>query len=101
VSRRKKNYPIVEVHWVDAEEHGEIGWNSTTDLLKLAKKECPTMTSVGYLVHQDANHLSLLSTYTPELCSSLEKIPMLMVISLHYLVRQGEVQSTADAETPE
>tara|TARA_R100000458_G_C8275949_1_gene251123 strand:- start:76 stop:381 length:306 start_codon:yes stop_codon:yes gene_type:complete len=90
--KRKKNYPIVEVTWVDAEEHGEIGWNSTTDLLKYAGKACPHMTTVGYLVHNGKDHIALLSTYSVDLCSTVEKIPRGMIVSIVYLVPHTDQQ---------
>ena len=31
------SYPIVEVVWLDAEEHGEVGWNDTAKMLEYAK----------------------------------------------------------------
>ena len=36
-------FPIVEVTWVDAEEIGDIGWNVRSDILRAAKKPCPTI----------------------------------------------------------
>jgi hypothetical protein len=46
------SYPIVEVVWLDAEEHGEVGWNDTAKMLEYATLPCPTMRSVGYLVYE-------------------------------------------------
>ena len=80
--RRKNKYPIVEVEWHDAEESGEVGWNSTKEMLKLARKQCPTMKSVGYLVHESKTHVALLSTINDDSCSTLEKIPRGMVLKL-------------------
>jgi len=68
-------YKIVEVTWVDAEEHGEIGWNNLKAQLKYAKKPPPLMKSVGYEVHRCSEHISLLSSVGDKECSSLEKIP--------------------------
>ena len=35
---RKKDldFPIVEVIWIDAEEYGETGWNSTREIMQYA-----------------------------------------------------------------
>jgi len=66
----KKKYDIVQVIWVDAEEYGETGWNDKKEMLAYAKKPCPDMRSVGYLVYRDDEHLSLLSTIGVKECST-------------------------------
>ena len=67
-------YKIVEVIWVDAEEHGDVGWNDLKAMKRYAKKPCPTMTSVGYILHQSKTHIALASTVGTEDCSTIEKI---------------------------
>ena len=81
VARRKNKLkvselPIYEVVWIDAEESGDIGWNDLDESLKKAKKPCPVMYSVGYVVYRDEDHISLLSTIGNDECSTLEKIPL-------------------------
>jgi len=71
-----KKYPIIEVVWCDAEEHGDIGWNDLKEQLKYAKKPCPIMKTVGYEVYRDDNHISLLHSIGKDECSSIEKIPI-------------------------
>ena len=83
-----KDYELVEVVWVDAEEIGETGWNNLKSQLKDAKKPCPTMNSVGYVVHQNKNHISLLSTMGKDLASTLEKIPTGFIVEINKLVRE-------------
>ena len=78
-------FPIVEVVWIDAEEHGEIGWNDLKASLKRAKKPCPVMNSVGYEVYRDDDHIALLSTIGPDECSTLEKIPTGFIRSITVL----------------
>ena len=68
-------YKIVEVRWVDAEEHGEVGWNDLKAQLKYAKKPCPLMKSVGYEVYRCAEHIALLNSIGDKECSTVEKIP--------------------------
>ncbi len=68
-------FPIWEVHWEDAEEHGEVGWNNVRELLREAQKPCPVMRTVGYVVHEGESHISLMSTIGPAECGRLEKIP--------------------------
>lgn len=70
-----ENYSIVEVIWIDAVEEGGTGWNDLSEMMREAKKPCPVMHSVGYLVHKSDTHLALLSTIGTDECSTLEKIP--------------------------
>jgi len=68
-------YRLVEVTWVDAEEYGEIGWNDLKSMKTYAKKPCPVMRTVGYVLHHSENHIALASTVGDKDCSSIEKIP--------------------------
>ncbi len=68
-------YKIVEVVWLDAEEKGEAGWNDKKELLRYAKKPCPEMKTVGYLVYEGPSHIAILSSIGPDECSTIEKIP--------------------------
>ena len=87
-----KQYDMVEVVWIDAEEHGEIGWNNLKEQLKYAKKPCPLMRSVGYEVWRDDNHIALLSSVGDKECSSVEKIPMGFVESVNLLTVKSTVK---------
>ena len=73
-----KEYPIAEVVWKDAE----------------AKKPCPIMKSVGYVVYKDSDHVSLLTTIGPDECSSIEKIPMSFVESYTELTPERKNDAT-------
>jgi hypothetical protein len=78
----KKNYSIVLVEWADAEEKGDVGWNDIKEMLRYAKKPCPVMRSVGFLIHKDHDHIALLSTVGPDECSTVEKIPVAFIKSI-------------------
>ena len=78
----KKNYDIVLVEWVDAEEKGEVGWNDIKEMLRYAKKPCPVMRAVGFLIYKDHEHISLLSSMGPDECSTVEKIPAAFIKSI-------------------
>ena len=80
------NYNIIEVVWLDAEEHGEIGWNDIKAQLRYAKKPCPQMKTVGYEVYRDEDHISLLSSISVKDSSTVEKIPMAFIKSITTLV---------------
>ena len=85
MATKSDSYKMAKVTWIDAEEIGDTGWNDLKDAIKKAKQPCPTMCSVGFVVHEDKNHIALLSTVGPDVCSTLEKIPMSFVVKIEYL----------------
>ena len=85
MSKKNKIYPRVEVVWIDAEEHGDVGWNNFKEQLKYAKKPCPTMRNIGYEVYRDDDHISLLHSIGTTECSTIEKIPMAFIKSITIL----------------
>tara|TARA_B100000900_G_C20574006_1_gene714539 strand:+ start:97 stop:420 length:324 start_codon:yes stop_codon:yes gene_type:complete len=87
-------YPIVEVVWIDAIEHGDIGWNDLAELMREARKPCPSMHTVGYCVFHGPDHIALLNTLGSDECSRLDKIPTQFVRSITYL--RGEPPKTLD-----
>ena len=86
---KKKQYDLVEIVWEDAEEHGEVGWNNLKDQLKYAKKPCPTMHSVGYVVYRGDSHISLLSSIGDGIAGTVEKIPTAFIKSVTTLKRKN------------
>ena len=88
----KRKYKIVKVTWKDAEEHGDVGWNSLKEQLRYAKKPCPVMHSVGYEVYRDDDHISLLSSIGEKECSSIEKIPIAFILKVSTLQEEEEEQ---------
>ena len=94
-----KQYPMVEVVWLDAEEKGDIGWNDMKELLRHAKKACPTMRTLGYLVYKGPEHVAILSSIGPNECSTMEKIPLSFIKSLNHLqIIPVNERSTPDAD---
>ena len=83
---KSKKYDMIRVIWIDAEEHGEIGWNSLPAQLKYAKKACPLMETIGFEVYRDKDHIALLSSIGEKECSTIEKIPIAFVKSIDKLV---------------
>jgi len=83
---KSKKFDMVRVIWIDAEEHGEIGWNSLPAQLKYAKKPVPEMHSIGFEVFRNEKHIALLSSIGDKECSTVEKIPIAFVISIEKLV---------------
>ena len=89
----KKDYKMVRVVWIDAEEHGDVGWNSLSAQLKYAKKPVPEMQSIGFEVFRNEKHIALLSSIGPKECSTVEKIPIAFVISVDELCVASEEQT--------
>jgi len=90
--------PVVEVVWVDAEEKGEIGWNDIKEMMRYAKKPCPTMHTVGYEVHRSDSHVAILSTIGDAECSTMEKIPTGFIVS-RTILRPPTKKSPSSAKT--
>lgn len=76
---------IVEVEWFDAEEAGEIGWNSYEDIYAHSISDCPIVKSVGYVIFENEAHISLIRAWHSEGLSSVEKIPKAWVRSIKNL----------------
>ena len=70
---------IIEVIWIDAQEVGGIGWNDLDEILTESLKPCPIMHSVGIVLRDCEDCVSLLSTVGPSECSSMEKIPRVWI----------------------
>jgi len=90
-------YKLVEVIWKDAEEYGEIGWNDLKAMKRYARKPCPLMKSVGYVLYNDTQHISLASSIGDKECSSIEKIPMAFVKRISELVPGEEIHSVKES----
>ena len=86
------DYMLVEVIWVDAEEYGDTGWNDLKAMKRYAKKPCPEMHSVGYVLLNDKHHITLASTIGPKECSTLEKIPTGFIKSISKLTPEIHVE---------
>ncbi len=85
VKKKSINHEIAKVTWLDAEEIGDVGWNSLSGMKKRAKEDCPTMVSVGHVLYEGSDHISLISTLGDKECSTLEKIPMSFVVKIEKL----------------
>ena len=81
MKKTSKSFELVHVIWVDAEEEGETGWNEFKSIKSYAKKPCPEMHSVGYVIFKNEHHISLVSSISKDknICSTCEKIPIALV----------------------
>jgi len=78
---------LAECVWEDAEEIGDVGWNDRDELFKQAEEPCPIMHTVGYLIYEGDDHISMVSTIGTDECSTIEKIPRSFIKTLIYLER--------------
>lgn len=76
---------IVLIKWIDAETTGDTGWQSLEEIKIEAHKPPPTMTTVGFLLHDCDTHVSVVDTYGPDDCSLLHRIPKAMIINISHL----------------
>ena len=85
---KNKSLELVRVIWVDAEEQGETGWNDFKSIQNYARKPCPIMHSVGYVIYRDDEHISLISSMSMDRknSSSCEKIPTTFIQEIIPLV---------------
>jgi hypothetical protein len=93
--KKQKEYALAEVVWIDAEEHGDTGWNNLREQLAYAKKSCPSMRTVGYIVYEGPEHIALLSTIGDKECSTIEKIPNAFIRSIIPLTRKTGARRSA------
>jgi hypothetical protein len=83
--KKQKFNKIVEITWKDAEEIGHTGWNDLEDAIQASKTPCPIIKSVGYVIFEDSEHISILSSISDHICGTLEKIPMSFVVEIREL----------------
>ena len=76
---------IVEITWVDAEEHGIVGWNDLEETKEYAKSAPPIIRSVGYVIFENSEHISIVSSIGPDICGTMEKIPIAFVKDIREL----------------
>lgn len=92
-------FPVVEVVWIDAEERGETGWNDYAEMMREARRPCPTMHSIGYQVYRGDDHIALLSTVGPGVSSTLEKIPTGFIVSITVLRDPPQTETKQKTKT--
>jgi hypothetical protein len=66
---------LVVVEWVDAMTIGGSGWMDKDEAKTTAKEPLPIMLTVGYVLHEDKEQISLTSTIGPGETAQVNKIP--------------------------
>ena len=85
---------IAWVKWTDAITSAEPGWATREDAMTTASAPLPTMYTIGYILHNDKNHITLASTIGPKECSTTEKIPTSFIKSITKLSPEIQVEQS-------
>ena len=73
---------LVKVLWVDAMTIGGAAWLGNEEAKSSAKEPLPMMLTVGFVLHNDEEQISLTSTIGPGETAQVNKIPKRMVIKI-------------------
>lgn len=86
-SLKNVSYPdkiprLVKVTWVDAMTIGGSEWLGKEEAKSSAKEPLPMMLTVGFVLHNDDEQISLTSTIGPGETAQVNKIPKRMIIKI-------------------
>lgn len=73
---------LFKVYWVDAMTVGGAEWLCKDEAKSSAKNPLPIMITVGFVLHNDEEQISLTSTVGPEETAQVNKIPKRMIIKI-------------------
>jgi len=73
---------LVKVTWIDAMTIGGAEWLEKDEAKSSAKEPLPMMLTVGFVLHNDEEQISLTSTIGPGETAQVNKIPKRMVIRI-------------------
>lgn len=73
---------LVKVTWVDAMTIGGAGWLEKDEAKANAKEPLPIMLTVGFVLHNDEEQISITSTIGPGETAQVNKIPKRMIVSI-------------------
>ncbi len=75
---------LVKIRWIDASTSGGPGWVSLEDAMEFAEQDPPIMETVGYVLHEvndpKFGYIVMTDTLGEDECSSVHKIPYVMII---------------------
>ena len=78
-------YPIVRILWEDAVTSSEPGWTTKVDAMETATTMPPQMYSVGYVLHDCPDWISITDSVGGDEFGQVTKIPKKMIISMAFL----------------
>lgn len=77
---------LVKVTWIDALTVGGSGWLGKDESKVSAKEPLPMMLTVGFILHQDEEQISLTSTIGPNETAQVNKIPKCMITKIEEIL---------------
>jgi hypothetical protein len=78
-------YPIVRILWEDAVTSAEAGWTTKIDAMETATTRPPQMYSVGYVLHNCKEWISITDSVGGDEFGQVTKIPKKMIVDLTFL----------------
>lgn len=72
----------MEITWIDAETVGDANWMTMDESNDIAKSPLPIMLTVGYVLWEDDDMISVVNTIGPDQSSQVNKIPKKMVYKI-------------------
>ena len=86
---------MVSIHWVDAESEGGPGWQDPEEMLEFARRPLPVMHTVGLLVYEDEDMVSVTDSKGPDDMGGVTKIPRVWI---RQFVRLAPAEDRLDRE---
>ena len=87
---------MVRIRWQDAVTSVEPGWTSKDDALGIAESSPPRMSSIGYVLFENDEWLSITDSIGGDEFGQVTKIPKVMIIEKHILVKKPNEQNNLD-----
>ncbi|MBC23378.1 MAG: hypothetical protein CMJ32_05610 [Phycisphaerae bacterium] len=88
-------WEMVSIHWVDAESEGGPGWQDPEEMLEFARRPLPVMHTVGLLVYEDEDMVSVTDSKGPDDMGGVTKIPRVWI---RQFVRLAPAEDRLDRE---
>ena len=85
-----REWPVVQVIWVDAEARGGPGWEDAEDLVEFALRPLAEVRTVGLMIHACEQFVALTDSRGPDQVGVVQKIPRSWIISLDVMVSSEE-----------
>lgn len=80
------NLDMWRIEWIDSEHYGE-NWTDRAKVEKWARDDpCPTIVSVGQVLHMDENHVVLVQGAYNDSVGAVFKIPKFAIRKMRRLV---------------
>lgn len=91
LSQLTSSLKYVMIKWRDAETRGGPEWVPLEDLLEYSTQPPPLMTTVGCVLYETDDFITVTDTLGPEETGAINVLPKGMIISMHeLLIREDE-----------